>query len=205
MRRVTFVVLLAIAVGCGKKTGPTGPPAPSDAAFAEDSAENTLAWLAKERNALDASGGDPDGAKFKALAESMKGRTISWAGKLDAINPDKTYGLTVYTLHTDPPEPKSSEEARERHYAMVCKPADGSPHEDNAPFVRKPDLGFPSGAGDWHRDAKLGLPVKITGTITAVQLHRNSWVTGFGAKDRVVHTEVAVTLHITGGALAPVR
>src|SRR5439155_26015919 len=134
-----------------------------------DSPENTLAWLAAQRNALDAAG-DKEGAaeKFKALAESMKGRAINWPATLDEVNPDKTYGLTSYSLHTDPPEPKA-EEARERHYVMVCKPFEpGVPIKEAALFVRKPELGFPSGAGDWHRDATPGKPVRLTGTIAAV-------------------------------------
>lgn len=202
MRRVALVVVLALAVGCKTKNQPPAPPAPSEPAFSEDSAENTLIWLAGQRNALDVAG-DTESDKFKAVAETMKGRSIAWPGKLASINSDRTYGLTAYTLHTDPPEPRS-EETRERHYAMVCKPAEmGVAFADNAPFVRKPDLGFPSGAGDWHNRAKPGLPVTITGTIAAVQLHRNSWVTGYGAKDRVVHTEVGITLHIANGVIAP--
>lgn len=203
MRRIVFVLMLALAAGCGKKTAPTAPPAPSEPAFDEDNPERTLVWLAAQRNALDAAGDKDAGEKFKALADSMKGRAINWPGTLTEINSDKTYGLTAYTLHTDPPEPRS-EEKRERHYAIVCKPFEsGVPIADNAPFVRRPEIGFPSGGGDWHRDARPGLPVKLTGTIAAVQLHRNSWVTGYGVKDRVVHTEVGITLHIAGGAVAP--
>ena len=208
MRRITFVLMLAtlaLAAGCGKKSGPTGPPPPSDAAFAENSVENTLAWLAAQRNALDAAGDKDAAEKFKALVETMKGRRVDWNATLDWTSADKTYGLTAYTLNTDAPEPKSAEK-RERHYVLVCKPVEpGVPIPETAPLVRKQDRGFPSAAGDWHRDARAGLPVKLTGTIAGVQLHRNSWVTGMGASDRVVHTEVGVTLHIADGGLAPAK
>lgn len=204
MRRITFVLLtLALAAGCGKKAAPTGPPPPSNESFAENSVENTLAWLAAQRNALDAAGDKDAVEKFKALAESMKGKSFTWTGTLDWTSADRTYGLTAYTLNTDAPEPKSAE-ARERHYVLVCKPVEpGKSIAENAPLVRKSDVGFPSGGGDWHNQARAGLRVKFTGTIAAVQVHRNSWVTGLGASDRVVHTEVGVTLHIAGGAVSP--
>jgi hypothetical protein len=204
MRRIAFVLMVAFAAGCGKKSAPTVlPPPPSDAAFDEDSSENTLAWLVAQRNALDVAGG-PDGAeKFKALAESMKGRSIVWPGKLAASNANKTYVLTARTLHTNAPESGSSD-VRKRHYALVCKPVEpGVPLRDTDPFVSQPELGFPSGAGDWHRNARPGLPVRLTGTIALVQVQQNSWTTGYGIQDRVVHTEIGITLHIAGGTVAP--
>jgi len=205
MRRIGFLLMLALAAGCGKKTAPTAAPEPSVAAFAEDDPERTLAWLAAQRNALDAAGDKDSAEKFKALAETMKGRTINWPGEIVQINSDKTYGVTAWTLHTDPPEPRG-EETRERHYVLVCKPLEpGVPLPENAPFVRRPEVGFPSGAGDWHNAARPGLPVKLTGTVAAVQLHRNSWVTGYGVKDRVVHTEVGITLHLAGGTVVPTK
>lgn len=207
MRRIAFVLfvtMVTLAAGCGKKT-PTDPGPPKEPAFDEASAENTLAWLAAQRNALDATGDKDATDKFKTLAGSMKGRQVAWNGTLEWTSADRTYGLAAYTLHTDAPEPKSAEK-RERHYVLVCKPFEpNAPLPDNAPLVRKSDLGFPSGAGDWHRSARIGLPVRFTGTVAAVQLHRNSWTTGLGVQDRVIHTEVGVTLHISDGAVSPAR
>ncbi len=204
MRWGVLLLPLALAAGCGKKdTGPT-KPAPSDAAFAENSPDNTLAWLAAQQNALDAAADKDSAEKFKALAESMKGRTLTWPGTLSHTTLDKTYCLTAYSLHTDPPEPKG-EEKRERHYALICKPFEpGVALLDDAPFVRKLKVGFPSGPG-WPDNAKAGKALQITGTIAAVQVHRHSWVTGYGIKDRVVHTEVGVTLHLTDGVITAAR
>jgi len=199
---LVLVFVSAVVVGCGKKSDPTvesGPPT-----FSETDPERTLTWLAEQQNALDAAQDKDSDGKMKALAESMKGRTFAWTTTLDEINSNKTYAVNGWTIHTDAPEPPS-EETRKRRYALVCKPFEpGVPIPDKAPFVRKQELGFPSGGGNWHNTAALGMDVKLSGTVSAVQLHRNSWVTGFGVKDRVVHTEIAFTLHVTGGAVTPV-
>lgn len=204
MRWFILAWIAALPLGCAKGTpAPSAPakPAPSDAAFAGDSPENTLAWLVAQWAALQQSGDKDAGEKFKALAESMRGRPVNWPGKLGQPNPDRTCGLLAYTLDAEPPGPRSAE-AREWHYAMVCRPFDPAARvADDAPFVRKPEVGF-SMPADWQRPA-AGAEVRLAGTIAAVQLHRRLWVTGYGLQDRVVHTEIGITLHIADGTLSP--
>jgi hypothetical protein len=204
MRWFVLILGAALAAGCAKKTSsaPTPPAAPSDAAFAEDNPDNTLAWLAAQRTALNPTD-DKNGDKFKAVAESMKGRSVNWPCTITHPNVDKTYGVTAFTLTADPPAGKS-EEKREWRYVVVCKPLEpGAPIRDDDPLVRKQDPGFPLNPADWQPNAKAGAPVRLTGTVAAVQLHRKSWVTGYGIQDRVVHTEIGITLHLTDGSISP--
>jgi hypothetical protein len=207
MRWFILIVVPALALGCAKRQAASGPtkPEPSDAAFAADSPENTLAWLASQRGALQQSG-DPDAAeKFKAVAESVKGRQLDWPGKLAQAEPDNTGTLLTYTLDAEPPGPRS-EERREWHYVLVCRPFDPATRlVDDAPLVRRPEVGFPLAPADWARSAKAGAPVQLTGAVAAVQLHRRSWVTGYGIQDRVVHTEIGITLHLAGGTISPAK
>ncbi|MCI0700630.1 MAG: hypothetical protein L0241_06075 [Planctomycetia bacterium] len=208
---VLMLVMLALVVGCGKRGADTNSTPPGQA-FADNSMEHTLKWLASQKNAIDSSVKPGDEAatkeaneKFRALAETMKGRSITWDCELASLNSDKTCVVLPHRLQTDPPEPPG-ETTRARHYAIVCKPFEpGRPILENDPFPRKLDAGFPANPSntDWLRTAKAGMPVKLTGTIEAVQLHNSSSVTGLGIKDRVVRTEVAFTLHITGGTLSP--
>jgi hypothetical protein len=205
MRWLILALVPALALGCAKKqvAAVAAPSGPSDAAFAADSPDNTLAWLVAQRGALQQPGDAAAGEKFKAVAESMKGRPLDWPARL-AESPEATGTLLAYTLDAEPPGPKS-EERREWHYVLVCRPFDAAARlVDDAPLVRRPEVGFPLAPGDWSR-AKPGTPVRLTGTVAAVQLHRRSWVTGYGIQDRVVHTEIGITLHLADGAISLAR
>jgi hypothetical protein len=202
---VVLLVLVALLVGCAKKVVDTGPPPPSDAAFAENSLENTLAWLATQKNALDAAGEKDRGEKFKAVAESMKGRSFAWTCRLAEYNSDGTWALAAHRIQRDPPEPPT-EGPRVRYYALLCRPFEaGRPIPENDPFGRKLDVGFPvdPAGADRLRGARAGSVVRLSGTVAAAQLHSNSWVTGYGVKDRVVHTEIGITVHVEGGTISP--
>ncbi len=203
MRGIVLAFIPILALGCAKKQADAVPAKeePHDAAFASDSPDHTLAWLVAQRAAFQQSGDAEADAKFKAVAESMKGRPLDWPAKL-AESPENTCTLLVFTVDAEPPGPRS-EERREWHYTMVCRPLEPNTRiVDNAPFVRRPEVGFPLAPGDWSR-AKPGMPVRLAGTVGAVQLHRRSWVTGYGIQDRVVHTEIGITLHLTGGIISP--
>jgi hypothetical protein len=207
MRWFILILAPALALGCAKRQAASGPtkPEPSDAAFAADSPENTLSWLAAQRGALQQSGDLEAAEKFKAVAESMKGRQIDWPRKLAQAEPDGTGTLLASTLDAEPPGPRG-EERREWQYVMVCRPFDPAARlADDAPLVRRPEVGFPLAPGDWSRAAKAGAPVRLTGTVAAVQLHRRSWVTGYGIQDRVVHTEIGITLHLADGTVSPAK
>jgi hypothetical protein len=205
MRWFVLALVPALALGCAKKqvAAVAAPSGPSDAAFAGDSPDNTLAWLVAQRGALRPSGDAEAGEKFKAVIESMKGRTLDWPARL-AESPEGTGTLLAYTLDAEPPGPRG-EERRDWHYILVCRPFDAAARlVDDAPLVRRPEVGFTLAPGDWGR-ARPGTPVRLTGNVAAVQLHRRSWVTGYGIQDRVVHTEIGVTLHLTDGVLSPAR
>jgi hypothetical protein len=204
MRRVVpFLLLLALAAGCGKGESAPVPEGPKEPAFSETSPDDTLAWVAARRVALHTNDDTDNGPALKAAFESMKGRSLSWPAKVAQINLDGTFSLTSHSVTTDPPGPRG-EEKREWHCRVAFKPfKPGAAIPEDAPFVRSPEPGFPSAGGDWTAKAKRGQAVKVTGTVAAVQLHRRAWVTGYGMNDRVVHSELAITLHLEGGTVSP--
>jgi hypothetical protein len=203
MRRVILLFVLAAAAGCGKNSAAPAPEAPREPGFSEDSPEDTLAWLAGVRAASHTADDAEVPPGLKAAAESMKGRALQWPAKVAERNLDNTFGLVAYSLNTDPPGPRG-EEAREWHTLIACKPFNaGAAIPEDAPFVRTPDPGFPPSAGDWTRGVKRGGAVRLAGTVAAVQLHRRSWVTGYGVRDRIVHSELGLTLHLSDAAVSP--
>lgn len=213
MRWVALVVVLALVVGCkDREVGPNGGPGSNEPGFDENSIEKTLAWLAAQKNALDATVKPGDEAatnaareKLKTVAESMKGRSISWPLELAEALPDRTGVLVGHKMETAPPEPKGEgTEARARSYAIVCKPFEPDrPIREGDPFVRKPEKGFPTDPpkAEWIRGAKPGSPVKLTGTIEAVQLHSSSSRIFGINQQQIINTEIAFTIHVAGGSV----
>lgn len=201
-----FVLMLVIAVvvmcaGCGKRVSTAhDKPAPSDAGFAENNPENTLSWLAAQRTALYKADDKDYGDKFKAVVDSLKGQSIAWTGSLERPNSDGTCGLIPFALATTP-ESRNNEN-REWHFVIVCKPFDSSARIKETPkFERKIDPGFT--LANWQGKPRVGTAVKLTGNIAAVQLQERSWVTGYQIQDRVVHTEIGITLHLANAAVTP--
>jgi hypothetical protein len=205
MRRlILMLMLVATVAGCGKGDS-APPPPPKEPGFSEDSPEDTLAWVAMQRAAISTTDDADKTPALRAAFETMKGRSVNWPAKLAQPNLDSTFSISAYSLTTDPPGPKG-EEKREWHHVIACKPfVPGAAIPEDALFVRVSEPGFPSAGGDWSRSTKRGMALRLTGTVAAVQLHRRSWVTGYGLRDRVVHSELAITLHIEGGTVAAAK